>query len=225
MEREKAVKLYREFGYLQNRQRLIDAFNENDSTVHASFLAYDGQIDWDFCPSVRDYLVPQAKRFLLEDVLEKHPEARLLAMNFLARPEKAFLIVGGPGVGKTVQAYAMLFELSFARAVEFVDWGELLEIFSAYAANKSWAHDELRLLRTCDSLVIDDLGRTSVRTDARFEGLFRLIDYRNNRELPTVYTTNLSSAELEQSVGSAIRDRVSDGVICKLTGPSLRREF
>ncbi len=66
-------------------------------------------------------------------------------------------------------------------------------------------------IRNVTLLVIDDLGAESI-TDWRRDQFFRIIDYRHDRKLPTIITSNFNEADLghESRVGPRVSWRIHE---------------
>lgn len=125
-------------------------------------------------------------------------------------------MAGDPGNGKTHLAIAALNAFGrgrFWKVPDFLDW------------LKHWAFDEgyeldvlLKAYREQDFLlVLDDLGVEN-QTDWAHEQLYRVLDARYERKLPTIVTTNQSLRKIDGRIAS----RYASGLVpCK--GADLRR--
>jgi len=97
----------------------------------------------------------------------------------------------------------------------WIDESELVERVSL-----GWAGDRAPLKRVSDVavLVLDDLGaeaqvhRSGKRADLVRDSVARLVSYRWERELPTVYTSNLPPSALRDVYGERTADRLAQSV-------------
>ncbi len=118
------------------------------------------------------------------------------------------LLMGGFGCGKTHLAAAIAnqvvslgIETLFLTMPDLLDW--LRFTFTSKETSYEKRFEEIRNIRF---LVLDDLG-TQNATDWAREKLFQIINYRYNHKLPTVITTNLSMAQIEDRISSRLQDR------------------
>ena len=72
-----------------------------------------------------------------------------------------------------------------------------------------------------DNLVIDDLGR-EYQTMFWVDRLHRIIDYRSDRTLPTMVTSNHTVAELEEMFDAPLVSRLRQGELRVITGADRR---
>ncbi len=89
----------------------------------------------------------------------------------------------------------------------FVVVPDLLDrLRSSYNPQNPQAFDQVfEAVRTAPVLVLDDLG-AQTGTPWADEKLFQLVNYRYNACLPTVFTTNLTVADLEARLASRLTD-------------------
>jgi DNA replication protein DnaC len=67
--------------------------------------------------------------------------------------------------------------------------------------------------------VIDDVRETS---SSQAGLMYVLVEERYSRELPTIYTTNLSPAQLSEGIDDRVASRLVSGVVVNLSGDDLR---
>lgn len=132
------------------------------------------------------------------------------------------LITGPVGCGKTHIATALL--VTWQEAGQRGLWrdvGDLLrQVKATFGMEPGEFLDPLERLRTCDFLVLDDLGAEQP-TDWNESAIGQLIRYRHGHSRKTIVTTNLAAADLEPRVAS----RISAGLVIRLAGRDRRREF
>lgn len=156
--------------------------------------------------------------------------ARDAAVRFAASYPKvpAGLLFAGPtGTGKTHLAVAILAAVvavgsrgTFVNGTELCD--RLQATYSARWTGES-ADEVIAPYRNCDLLVFDELGGRRP-TDYVRDVLYGLINYRYNRMLPIVATTNFLGSDLETRIGSPVRSRLAE--MCQqvtVFGPDHRR--
>lgn len=142
------------------------------------------------------------------------------------------LLVGEPGVGKThlaVSAWRHLArsrELPAAALPGFVDETRLnliwRESHRAYERRGGESPDEVvQLVASLPVLIWDDLGKAK-QTDAWFQLMFGVINYRMANRLPTLFTSNYAADELSQRIEPSLVDRIASGKILTVEGPSMR---
>lgn len=140
-----------------------------------------------------------------------HPGVLEWVQQFQQDPTSApsLLILGPTGVGKTYQAYGALRSavVGYAYGFKVTTSADLMaglrprpgvdteEVMSGY--------------RNTDLLLIDDFG-VAKQSEWVEETLYRVINGRYERMLPTIYTTNLAVAQLRDALGDRIASRLAE---------------
>lgn len=125
---------------------------------------------------------------------------------YLAGKSTNLIIAGRPGVGKTWEACAIARELLTEHTVPVTVVGASAMV-DALRPNRDGASD-IGTFQVSPVLVIDDLGAEKI-TEWTTEQMFRLMDYRQPRNLPVIVTTNLHSDELTERYGDRIMRRIA----------------
>lgn len=138
------------------------------------------------------------------------------------RPDGWLVLLGETGVGKTHLAAAIAhYWRESGRQVEFVVVPDLLDRIRAGVREEDGdQYALLEQIRTCDHLVLDDLGVHSATPWAQ-EKLFQILNYRYNGRLPTVITIGRPLEELPEALVSRMHDpKVSD--LFRIEAPDYR---
>lgn len=139
------------------------------------------------------------------------------------------LLTGSPGLGKTFLAVcawrsiARLTPTKVATIGMFIDETEFASRWrKAHARDSEPSADDL-LDQVADAplLFIDDLGKVK-NTEAWAAALFYLINHRVTKQLPTFMTSNLAPEALATRLEASLADRLTSGVVVRMTGQSLR---
>lgn len=141
--------------------------------------------------------------------------------------EHPFLLLSGfPGTGKTYVAWALLKAVVRALAAtgrgldwQFVTHPELNDQLRP-KPDQSHAYAVDRYLRT-QLLVLDDLGAGRI-SDFTVENTLRIINYRYDQRLPTIYTTNERSGDLLNLLSERVYSRLYSGDELTITGVDRR---
>jgi len=145
-------------------------------------------------------------------VRENHTEARSL------------FLLGSTGVGKTYQAYGALKTILWKR--QPVTWRAICEADLLGSMRPTGTVDtetELQKYKSVDVLLVDDFG-SSKCTEWVEEVIYRLVNHRFEWRKPTIFTTNLTPAEVSANVGDRVASRLVP--MCSrviLDGPDRRR--
>jgi DNA replication protein DnaC len=160
--------------------------------------------------------------------LAAHQDPQGAVSGFLARGAWMLLLVGETGVGKTHLAFAI--GNTAATMGQWVYGGtvpDLLDEMRAYQSaepeQKRKRRDAFADLVAADLVILDDLG-VERATEFAAEMVQRIVDARWGGARPTVITTNLTPAEIEDRYGSRVLDRIGEGaVLVKLESDSMRK--
>jgi len=130
------------------------------------------------------------------------------AKNFAAQPNGWLFLTGKFGCGKTHLAAAIANEVIkngtrtlFLTVPDLLDW-----LRYAFSGEDTSFEERFSEIRDVPFLVLDDLG-TQNSTPWAEEKLFQIINHRYVNRLPTVVTTNLDIAEIDERISSRINDR------------------
>lgn len=194
--------------------RTKDIFDQN-SLVNKSLLK----------ATLENYLPPN----------EELDKAKQTVMNFVSefdpKDGKNLLLVGTYGTGKSHLSYATakrLIEKGYSAL--FLSVPKLLtKIKETYNASSKFSeNDLLEFVALVDLLVLDDLGAeyTNMKNSSdnwTMTKLFEVIDSRAGKH--TIYTTNLSSVELESKVNARNFSRIMDDTeVVPMNGKDYRKK-
>ena len=152
---------------------------------------------------------------LKQDELKSLQSALKEALAFAKRPQGWLVFTGPYGCGKTHLAAAIANQRSgLGDPPLFVMVPDLLDhLRAAFSPNSGTSYDRrFDEVRTAPLLVLDDMGSQSATPWAR-EKLYQLLNYRYNRELPTVITV---AVDMLKDVDVRIYTRMMDERICNL---------
>lgn len=135
--------------------------------------------------------------------------------------EFGLLFCGLPGTGKTTMLHAVrqLIRLAARERLEILPARDFAEMA------KSW--DTFREVRRCRLLAIDDIGREPKELldyGNILSPVADLMEYRYDKRLFTIATTNLTPKELTERYGERIGDRFAEMMhVVTFGGKSFRR--
>jgi DNA replication protein DnaC len=143
-----------------------------------------------------------------------HPDVAAWATLFRHNPSDApSLLINGPtGTGKTHQAHGALRAAVTAGQRPRVAWRATTapDLYASLRPRQGVDSEaEMNGWRTAGLLLLDDLGaaKTSEWTE---EITYRLIDHRYTHCLPTIFTTNVPTAELREQLGDRVASRLAE---------------
>ncbi len=139
-------------------------------------------------------------------------KCRNYAENFSLR-SSSLLFHGGVGLGKTHLSLAIAgsviekgYDVVYGSASSF--FGKIEQ--ERFGRGATPQDDTLSLLNSCDLLIIDDLG-AEFSTQLTIAVLYDVVNTRLLRGRPTIISTNLNPAGLEQKYSDRIVSRLSGG--------------
>jgi len=139
---------------------------------------------------------------------------------------KGIYIWGGVGSGKTHTLYALLNETpKIHKVVSMIrNTTELLRDIRM-DFDRPWdmkKKEEETIMSFRGILFIDDIGAEKM-TEWVAETFYLILNHRYNDELPTIFTSNLSPAELSEKLGDRIASRIVGSCdVVKLDGEDRR---
>lgn len=120
----------------------------------------------------------------------------------------SLLLLGPTGVGKTHQAYGALHALSESGVQCAWMFTTAADLYARLRPRSGVdAEAEFRRYASANLLVLDDLGAAK-GSEWVEEVNYRLINYRYEHMLPTLITTNVRPADLEQEIGKRVASRL-----------------
>ncbi|GAB3213299.1 hypothetical protein GCM10027294_43560 [Marinactinospora endophytica] len=142
---------------------------------------------------------------------------------FTIAPGKSLTLLGPTGTGKTHQAYGVINGLVESGLSFRWEVAAAADIYAQLRPRHGIDSEaEFSRFARADLLVIDDLG--AAKTSEWVEEVnYRLINYRYERECPTLITSNVPVKELVPQLGERVASRLremSDRVV--LAGPDRR---
>jgi DNA replication protein DnaC len=125
------------------------------------------------------------------------------------------LFTGKSGLGKTFLLQAIAHRVTErGYGVQYISAYNLLDVMrKAYFENNS---ERLRPLMDAPLLLIDDLGTEPLMENITVTQLFNLLNERQNAQLHTIISTNLSIPELKTRYTERITSRLLDARRCKI---------
>lgn len=114
------------------------------------------------------------------------------------KSSKGLYICGDLGVGKTYLSIALANSLvKNGKKVAFVKVADFFNVMKSYFGSDSKMIDiTINKLKNAEYLFFDDIGAESVSEFIRDDILLRILDYRLENKLVTVFTSNLNKEEL-----------------------------
>lgn len=114
------------------------------------------------------------------------------------KTNKGLYIVGDLGLGKTYLCVALSNSLvKNGEKVAFVKVSNFFNEMKSYIGNRNELLDiNINKLLKADYLFLDDIGSEAVSEFVRDDILFRVLDYRLENKLTTIFTSNLNKDDL-----------------------------
>lgn len=176
------------------------------------------EVDWDAEEQrVRDEWAAEKSRALLtrlpdryRNAIPRHQESLRWLRDYAEGDMVNLAILGPGGVGKTWELAAIVrLLLTDERRRVPATMITVAEMLKALRPNADGASD-IGQFQCAPVLGLDDLGLEK-QSEWTEEQLFMVADYRHNRNLPTIITSNLPPAALEQRYGPRLCRRLFEG--------------
>lgn len=180
------------------------------------------------------WMVGITKRFLpcSFDTYKPQNAAQSEALEFLSKlkndwAEFVFISSKVCGTGKTHLAVSTIRNMVWhgITDVEFVSSASIFMKIKNTFSEKS-AETETDVIRDyCKKrwLVIDDIG-VEKSSDWSLQVWYSIIDRRYQEMLPTIFTSNLSVADIAEKIGPRIASRISSGAVFTIDGNDYRKQ-
>ena len=117
------------------------------------------------------------------------------------------LILGDIGTGKTHLTLAMLLKLASVNI--YCRYSTEHNLLDLYFQKR---YEEFEAFKKVNVLVVDELGKRDLLDWQKIQ-LEELISYRYNEMLPTIFITNLTSAEFKEFMGDRIASRMRENKV------------
>lgn len=198
------------------REQFIARFGLDREPLDETLLHDDATVTHDGAPAPGPIPIRYASalasdagvRAWAADVARRAIGARRVVVSVTTGP--SLLLLGITGTGKTHEAYGAVRGLSLLgvrgswRVVTAPDLYALLRPrhgIDSQAVFREYAGAQL--------LVVDDLG-TAKRSEWTDEVNFRIVNYRYERMLPTLWTSNLLPEDLANALGERVSSRLNE---------------
>lgn len=144
--------------------------------------------------------------------------------SFNSESENSFILIGGTGLGKT--------HLSTAVGVTVIQRGYDVIYKTVQSVMDDYQQvqfrggdaDVISKYYDCDLLIVDDLG-AEMATQFTVSCIYNLINTRMNKKKPTIFSTNLSAAELRERYADRITSRLfGEYIPLVFRGTDIRRQ-
>jgi DNA replication protein DnaC len=141
------------------------------------------------------------------------PEDQAKVLSWLKNPNSFLVYLGVPGCGKTHFCYAIYndaFRSGKVRYMRIYRESEYLEKLRRTMERPGIDyHQEIKLLMDDDLIIFDDFGSMG-HNEWREEVLFSFIDFRYQKKLPTIVTSNLSEQKINETYQQRFYSRIFD---------------
>jgi len=138
----------------------------------------------------------------------------------------SLLLLGPTGVGKTYEAFGAIRDLAITGVSTRWTVTTAADLYAALRPRHGVDSEaEFRSYRDARLLLVDDLGADRKPTEFTEEVNFRLINWRYERHLPTLFTSNVTPGELAGRLGDRVTSRLAE--MCQrivLKGGDKRRD-
>lgn len=136
----------------------------------------------------------------------------------------SLLLLGPTGVGKTYESYGAIRELAVTGIVARWTVVTAADLYAKLRPRHGIDPEaEFERYAKASVLLVDDLGASKI-SEFTEDVNFRLVNYRYDHQLPTLFTSNVIPAELSGRLGDRVASRLTE--MCErvvITGQDRRR--
>ena len=140
-----------------------------------------------------------------------------------AVPKPLLIFMGTAGLGKSYTMSCIAKEMAKTR--ENTLFINAFSLFDVFHQSRLGSEIPLEPIFDADVLLIDDLGTEPMTTNVTQEYLFRLLEHRIRRNLPTIFSTNMSSTQLKDRYTEKVTSRLfaeAHASVLRLSGEDVR---
>jgi DNA replication protein DnaC len=139
---------------------------------------------------------------------EQVARGRLFASAFRG---PSLMLLGVTGVGKTHEAYGAIRDLAVTGVGARWTVTTAADLYAALRPRHGVdSESEFRMYRDARLLLVDDLGAARTPTEFTEEVNFRLINWRYERHMPTLLTSNCLPSDLAARLGDRVTSRLAE---------------
>lgn len=136
------------------------------------------------------------------------PETQEKVSQFLSSPNKTLVYIGRPGCGKTYLSACVLNRLfEDKKEAYYITHRRLVSQMQNAIQESRETYEVIRRVSSSRYLILDDIG-SAANTEWQREMVLELIDMRYNKQLPTMYTSNLTREQMTQALGERVASRM-----------------
>ena len=138
-------------------------------------------------------------------------------------PKPLLIFMGTAGLGKSFTMSCIAREM--AKTKENVLFISAFSLFHVFHQSRLGSEVPLEPIFDADVLLIDDLGTEPMTANVTQEYLFRLLEHRIRKNLPTVFSTNMTSTQLKDRYTEKVTSRLfaeTHASVLRLSGADVR---
>lgn len=144
-----------------------------------------------------------------------HPEVAAWTRCYGPDAVSGLILVGGCGLHKSADAAAALRRCAQFHSVRFAGQQDILADIRSTFDTYETEDDAMARYCSVGVLVLDDIGKGKLKEWA-VEMLYRIINARYERHLPTIVTSNYSGAQLRRKLAAAGDETAADAIVSRL---------